>query len=232
MRILSWNIHHGTDEKNQPCLEGLAAAIRAEHPDVVLLQEVDRNCTRTNQIDQAAKLGELTNLQAHFGSAFDLQGGHYGQAILSRYPVSDLQIHRLPSSEDDEQRVLVRAKVETPHGPWIIATAHLDATNAPRRHVQAQMVADILLKSPLPVVLAGDFNAPPSEATMKVFAQAPWLLGTKAGKSPFTSPAVQPTAEIDHFVLRGLRFNEKLAILEKPGLSDHRPVLATVTSPN
>lgn len=229
LRVLSWNIHHGEDASGQIVIDKIAAYIREQKPDVVLLQEVDQQCERSGNIDEAKKIAEVTGLQASFGAAFDFQGGQYGQAILSRFPISDLQIHRLPST--DEPRVLVRAQIQTPHGPWIVASAHLDAANARRRHVQAQMVAEILQQSPLPVVLGGDFNAIPNESTMKVFTQAPWSLGVKAGK-PATEPAPAPINEIDHLILRGLNFNQAVAVLPEAKLSDHRPILAEVAPPN
>ena len=54
---------------------------------MVALQEVDNKTNRTGKIDQAAELSRLTKMFYIFGSNIEFQGGHYGNAILSRFPV-------------------------------------------------------------------------------------------------------------------------------------------------
>ncbi len=51
LRVLCWNIHHaeGTDGKLD--LSRVARVIKAAQPDLVFLQEVDRNTTRTGKVD-------------------------------------------------------------------------------------------------------------------------------------------------------------------------------------
>src|SRR5215207_8498273 len=77
LRVLSYNIHHaeGTDGKLD--LARIAGVIRAAEPDLVAVQEVDRDTTRTNKVDQTAELAKLTKLHGEFAKAIDLQGGGY-----------------------------------------------------------------------------------------------------------------------------------------------------------
>src|SRR5688500_2206377 len=77
LRVLSYNIHHaeGTDGKLD--VARIAGVIKAAGPDLVAVQEVDRNTTRTNKVDQAAELARLTGLHGEFARAIDLQGGQY-----------------------------------------------------------------------------------------------------------------------------------------------------------
>src|SRR5689334_21597772 len=86
LRVLTYNIHHseGTDGKLD--LPRVVWVIKAARPDVVMLQEVDRNTTRTGKVDQTAELARFTGLHAEFGKAIDLQGGGYWLAVLSRFP--------------------------------------------------------------------------------------------------------------------------------------------------
>lgn len=56
-------------------------------PDLVALQEVDQKTGRSSGIDQAAELGHLTGMHWVFGKAMDYQGGGYGLAVLSRFPI-------------------------------------------------------------------------------------------------------------------------------------------------
>ncbi|ULT41286.1 endonuclease/exonuclease/phosphatase family protein [Niabella defluvii] len=78
-------------------LEAVADAIKKERPDVVALQEVDINTGRSGKVNQAAQLALKTGLKSfYFAKAIDHDGGDYGVAILSKYPLSDMKTYRLP----------------------------------------------------------------------------------------------------------------------------------------
>ncbi len=47
--------------------------------------EVDQNVQRSGVVDQAAELGRLTEMVSLFGGIIDLQGGKYGNAVLTRF---------------------------------------------------------------------------------------------------------------------------------------------------
>ena len=108
LRALSYNIHHGRGGDDQVDLERTAKVINDCHPDLVALQEVDCRTQRTGGIDQTAELAKLTGLHAQFARQIDFEGGQYGQALLSRWPLSDLQIHWLPGEPERE-----RGRIET-----------------------------------------------------------------------------------------------------------------------
>ena len=62
-RIMTYNIRHGTPTDNEHInIAATAAAIAAESPDFICLQEVDKNCGRSGNVDQAAYLAEATGL--------------------------------------------------------------------------------------------------------------------------------------------------------------------------
>src|SRR5205085_9000055 len=85
LHVLVYNIHAGKDAKGVDSLERVAALVKETAADVVLLQEVDRNTTRSGNVDQVATLTHLTGLYGEFGKSLDYQGGDYGIAILSRW---------------------------------------------------------------------------------------------------------------------------------------------------
>jgi len=80
LRVLSYNIHHGEGTDGKLDLVRIAKIIRQVDPDVVTLQEVDRNVRRSESVDQPAQLAELTDMQVRFGANIELQGGQYGNA--------------------------------------------------------------------------------------------------------------------------------------------------------
>ena len=89
IRVLTYNIHHaeGTDGKIDP--NRIADVIRAENPDVVCLQEVDRNMTRTGGMDMPALLAARLGMNVAFGPNLEIQGGHYGNATLTHIQSSN-----------------------------------------------------------------------------------------------------------------------------------------------
>lgn len=228
LRVLTWNLHHGVGEDGKLDLARIAKVITDQQPDIVLLQEVDKNCTRSGQVDEAAELARLTQMKFVFGKAMDLQGGEYGQAILTKEEPANLKVHPLPSS--GEPRIAVSITLNSPLGQITVASVHLDAVDEARQLAQAQVCAAALLASPNPVILAGDFNAKPDSRTVANFAQAPWTIVPKEAPTA-TFPAAKPTSEIDYIILRGLQAAKPATVVAEAGASDHRPVLGVVTLP-
>ncbi|MEO0017852.1 MAG: hypothetical protein RLZZ522_1135 [Verrucomicrobiota bacterium] len=226
--MLTWNIRHGVREAGKLDLVRIAKIITAQQPDIVVLQEVDKNCTRSGQVDEAAELARLTQMKFVFGKAMDLQGGEYGQAILTKEEPANLKVHPLPSS--GEPRSAVSITLKTSLGQITVASVHLDYADEARQLAQAQVCAAALLASPNPVILAGDLNSKPDSRTVANFAQAPWTIMPKE-TSAATFPAAAPTSESDYIILRGLQAAKPATVVAATTGSDHRPVLGVVALP-
>jgi endonuclease/exonuclease/phosphatase family metal-dependent hydrolase len=224
IRVLCWNIHHGVGEDGKLDLPRIAALIKARQPDVVALQEVDNRCRRSGSVDQVAELAKLTGMTGVFGKAMDHDGGEYGQAILSKHPIGETKIHRLPG--DGEPRIGFEALVTIGGKPLRMVSVHLDHQQDQRRLKQAETLAALLEKSGPPVILAGDFNDVPGSPVLKAFATR-WTAMAK--KDPvFTCPAGKPTVEIDHVFLHGFEPKGLLEVLPEAVASDHRPIAGVV----
>lgn len=224
IRVLTWNLHHGVGEDGKLDLERIAKVILDAKPDIVALQEVDSDCHRSGHVDQTAELAKLTGMHGAFGAAMPYDGGEYGQAILSRYPLAQTAIHRLPG--EGEPRIAFEATVSIDGKPLRMITVHLSYEQNDRRLKQVQSLIKALAKSPTPSVLAGDFNDVPKSPALKLLDDA-WLAVPKAGNG-LTSPANKPRAEIDHIYLRGLAVKGTAEVLAESVASDHRPVMAVI----
>lgn len=231
LRVLSYNIHHaeGTDGKLD--LARIAGAIKAAEPDLVAVQEVDRNTTRTDKVDQAAELAKLTGLHGQFARAIDLQGGEYGQAILSRWPLKSVKTHVLPGKKGQETRIAVEVKVEPGDGrpPLTFVGTHFQHDDPATREQQAAKVNELFGSADGPVILAGDLNATPDSKPMKLIAEK-WSFATAPDKGLLTIPAGMPRRQIDFVLYRPAgRFRVVEAkVIAEPVASDHRPVLAVL----
>jgi endonuclease/exonuclease/phosphatase family metal-dependent hydrolase len=227
LRVMSWNLHHGVGEDGKLDLERIAARIREQKPDLVVLQEVDKQCRRSKSVDQAAELAKLTGLTGAFGKAMDHDGGEYGQAILSKHPLGETKVHKLPG--DGEPRIAFEAVVKLGEGDGEtlrLVSVHLDHQQDARRLKQAETLVAALSATKEPLVLAGDFNDVPESPVIKVFGGA--LTVVEKNGEKLTCPAAGPKVEIDHFFVRGLKAVSPVTVLPEAVASDHRPLVVTV----
>lgn len=232
LRVLTYNIHHGEGTDGKLDLPRVAGVVKAARPDVVLLQEVDRNTTRTGKVDQAAELARLTGLHAAFGKAIDLQGGGYGLAILSRFPLAGVKTDPLPGKAGQEARIVMRAAVEPGDG-WPTVTVlntHFQHDDGPTREAQAAKLNELFGAAEGAFVLGGDLNAAPGSAPIRAL-QKHWSFATEpGGKGLLTIPSDVPREQIDYVLYRpaaAFRVTES-RVIDEPVASDHRPVLAVL----
>src|SRR5436190_587635 len=94
LRALTWNIHKcigGLDHAYRP--ERIAHVIAHYEPDLVFLQEVDHGVKRSRHDHQAEPLAKLLGYRhhAHVPNVKVPGGGNYGNAILSKFPLLDVE---------------------------------------------------------------------------------------------------------------------------------------------
>ena len=222
IRVLSYNIKHGRGNDGQVDLVRTATVIRRLNPDVVALQEVDNQVQRSGSVDEARRLSELTGLRHYaFGSFFSFQGGEYGMAILSRYPLSEIQNLRLPDGA--EPRTSLLATVAAPIR-FRLAGVHFYRTEE-ERSAQATTLLKAVKGNEFPHIIAGDFNSRPDSPVLQLFSD--WEIPNK-GDDHFTFSSDQPRSEIDFIIARPAAAFDFLVtdVVNEPIASDHRPVVA------
>ena len=172
VRIMSYNIRHGSPihhDIKEIHLDSIAAAINAQKPDLVALQEVDVNTGRSGQdLDEAKELGKLTGMNYFFSRSIDFDGGAYGVAVLSRVPIQEYQRFPLPMPDTTgEARSVAMVTVEVLPGIKIhFASTHLDL-KVDNRMAQVNELIALSGKSKYPLIIAGDFNAFPNSGEIK-----------------------------------------------------------------
>ncbi len=229
IRIVSYNIRHGRGMDDSVNLARTAAVLRTLSPDIVGLQEVDRGVRRSGSADEPAVLGGMLGMQHAFGAFMPYQGGEYGLAILSRFPITWSAAVRLP--DGNEPRVALVAELRLPDGRSIaVVDVHFDwVSNDSFRIKQATALTSVLDTLSIPYVLLGDFNDEPGSRTLALF-QARAAEVRKPATDHFTFSSTEPAKEIDFvFVAPAAKWLPKGArpVTERIA-SDHRPVVAEV----
>ena len=229
LRVLSYNIHHGEGVDGKLDLARIASVIRSVEPDIVALQEVDQKVARTQGVDQPEELARLTKMQVVFGGNIALQGGAYGNAVLSRLPILRHANHKLPCLDNGEQRGVLELQVELPGNsqPLRVLATHLDHRRSDQeRMASAKMIHELTVKqTDLPALLIGDLNDTPESNVLSEFGKL-WI---RANEKPLsTIPVTKPTRQIDFILFRPKDrwIVTETKVLDEAIASDHRPILA------
>lgn len=229
LRVMSYNIHHGEGLDRRLDLERIAKLITGARADLVGLQEVDRGCERTQQRDLPAELAKLTGLHVAFEKNIAYQGGDYGNAVLTRFPIKSTKNTHYKMLQPGEQRGVLQLILDVQGRDVLFMSTHLDyRPNDPERALNAGELKQIVAAAgTTPVILVGDFNSAPGSALharMKAFLTDAWeAVGQGDG---LTIPVRKPAKRIDYvFVSPGAIEPLKMEVLRSEA-SDHLPVIA------
>ncbi|MCP4093239.1 MAG: hypothetical protein GY747_07300 [Planctomycetes bacterium] len=231
IKVMSYNIRHGQGTDGVFDLQRLADVINKEQPILIALQEVDSGTERSSGVEQETELAALTGMHAAiFGQAIPYQGGSYGDAVLSQWPIVDSDVFLLPAEPHHEKRVAVAVVVEEPETGRRIrfVGTHLDHTNNPSdRIAQAHAINAKLLPIDIPTLLVGDLNADPDSQPMKVLFDAGWQPADPSHQPTF--PSKEANVKIDWFLNQpgqGASLKD-YRVLNEPIASDHCPLVVT-----
>ncbi|ACU04731.1 DUF6528 family protein [Pedobacter heparinus] len=210
-------------------LQTIANVITAQNPDLVCLQEVDKYTNRSGtSINQAEELGKLTGMYYYFSKAMDFDGGEYGDAILSKWPLYEITRYVLPAGTGEPRQMAV-IRTEKNGAMFNFAGTHLDHLGpaAGNSLLQATAINNIVTGISYPFILGGDFNEIPSSVTIAKLKEK-FTLGC-ISSCPATHPSNAATRSIDYFMSRPGGFNVLSYGTINTLASDHLPVVATVT---
>ncbi len=262
LRLVCYNIAHtrGLVPKNwngEPAVTRLARIDRIAElltetdADVVVLNEVDFDCSWSHHVDQAEQIAlkagypyvaRQRNVEARFlGWTWN-----FGNAVLSRYPLRELQPLEYPPVSAVESFIAGRKRgmvcvVHHPKQPFRIVPIHLSHRSETIRCESIEILTTLAKNSGLPVIFAGDFNSTPegfpnhqkdeagrnaielidkSEAFLRRPIEAP-------SEPQLTFTSESPHQLIDWIVIPDTwTFNNYQAIDTQ--LSDHRPVVTDI----
>lgn len=167
---MTWNVwwRFGTEWRRRG--DAIEATISACEPDLVGLQEA----WATGETDQAAELAAVLGMHSAFGRGSlppapdpvehaEQEGVDVGVGLLSRWPVVESRVHRLPAVHHPPP-VAIEAEVVHPLGPLrvLVATTEWEPEFRDDHIAQGAALGSLLagrVDDPRPALLLADLNA-------------------------------------------------------------------------
>lgn len=234
-QLITYNIHKGiggVDRRYRP--ERIIETLQHYRPDLLLLQEVDEGVPRSRHHRQVDLLGDALELPHRaFQANVRLRTGAYGNAILSRFPLTDVEHLDLTIPLKKRRRALVaHCRIHGHDGhshTLLIVNSHLGLAGF-ERNIQIRRIleSEVLRRvhHQTGVIIAGDMNDVWHGQGRRLFVPA----GFHAAHGPIrTFPAAMPLRALDRIYFRGsLRLHgahaSHTAVARRA--SDHLPLIA------
>ena len=206
-------------------LTDMADCILRSTADVVCLQEVDRGAARSNQVDMPARLSEMTDLKHHyFIKIRDFQGGEYGTAILSRYPITENCTIHYPVTVATQGTSCGYVKLDIEGTPVTMYNTHLsvesEEANTDTLRCLRDVLADLRDRNET-FICCGDFNTSPQ----KVAHFIPWVTFAHQGLITYADRSIDHILGYGHVVFENTRTMDT----QIHRTTDHNMVLTNVT---
>lgn len=158
LRIVTWNVHRARDPEQ--LARGVLASPTISRADVLLLQEVEADPGES--ATRAQRLAAALDMTWIYVPARIEGAGTHGLAILSRHPIADPRVMRLPHASaafNERDRIAIAAEIELGTVRVTVVDVHLDVRIGPIDRVRQLHPAVITL--PDAVAVGGDFNTNP-----------------------------------------------------------------------
>ena len=240
LRVVTLNIHKGLSQFNRRVvIHDLREGLRALKADLVFLQEV-AGLNQRHALRFAAWPGESQHeflageeLQHVYGRNAVHQYGHYGNAVLSRFPIlssenEDVSDHRF------ERRGLLHTVVKVPgwkrnlHCVCVHLSLHERGRGRQLDAIAARM--EEIADNQMPIIVAGDFNDWRQRASgiLEKKLGMTEVSVAAGGRHSRTFPSLLPLLRLDRIYVRGFKVLKTQVHRGAPWsqLSDHLAVSA------
>ncbi|MEC5387892.1 endonuclease/exonuclease/phosphatase family protein [Uliginosibacterium sp. H3] len=244
LKVLTVNVHKGFTVFNRKfILPELRDAVRAEHVDIVFLQEVQGShehhaarFTNWPELPQYEFLADQIWKDFAYGKNAVYPHGHHGNAVLSKFPIVAYE-NRDVSMNTHEKRGLLHCEIKLPgHAEHLHAIcAHL-GLREDHRQKQLQLMGKIIdtqIPATAPIIVAGDFNDWRMRGHSVILQRLRLheVFAGNHGKPARTFPARWPRLRLDRIYTRNLVSSKAQVLSSRPWshLSDHAALSAEVS---
>jgi endonuclease/exonuclease/phosphatase family metal-dependent hydrolase len=228
VRVATYNIHRGRGLDGRTRLERIAAVLATIDADIVALQEVVG--ASPMKPGQAAELGAALGMGWVMAATRHLRTAHFGNVVLSRFPVRHHVQHDL-TWQTCEPRNVQRVDLEVGSHLLHLYNVHLGTALLERRHQAARLATLVHDKRVTgPKIVLGDFNEWARGLATDILAQRLHSVDLRQHlRRKRTYPGFFPILHLDHIYYEG-RVEVVKVTLPRDRLtliaSDHLPLVA------
>ncbi len=223
LRVATYNIRLGLEQG----LSAVANVLSSLDVDVVALQEAGVNWVMGEPVDQPQVVSQHLGL-GHVVFTTTITRGevhHFGHALLSRFPILDVEHVDCPRHRDEPRRYTI-ARLALPNGTtttivWV-HLSHLDDERTSQVDALFERLTTLSAHTPR-LILLGDLNEPTPALLESRFARA-GLTDSGAQENALTFPSGHPTDRRDVIAFKGFTPLAPLRIVDSRA-SDHRPIV-------
>jgi len=159
MRVVSWNIHWGCGKDGRIRIHAIIDVLRKLNPDVICLQEVAANHP---ELEGSATANQFKQLAGAFGGFHAIEHAPseiyrnnvprlFGNLILSKYRITQVQRHMLPWPADSGRpgmpRGALEAVLDAPGAKLRLVTTHLEYYSPLQRMAQVRRLKELHLEA-------------------------------------------------------------------------------------
>lgn len=261
LKVLTYNIAHGRGlaesnwdggdaDQRIDRLQEIASVLKKANADVVILNEVDFDCSWSNGVNQAEFLATEAGYsyraeQRNLDFRILLWRWKFGNAVLSRYPLTNAQVVDVPGYSAIEtllagQKRALRVDVKLGGNDVCVIAAHLCHRSETIRAESAEALLGVARSFGGNTIIAGDLNSSPPEFRKTADSDVN-AISTLDDSNMFQRRPVQPPTSLEQFTFR---FGEVQTVIDwiliprtatyldyqviDTDLSDHRPVAAEI----
>ncbi len=218
LKIASFNIAAGRYDRD---LLKICSDITQADADILGLQEVDMFVNRSGRIDMAKEIAERSYYPYHaFARAIDHDGGEYGTAVLSKYPIESFEILPLDSNSlPIEMRSVGIAKIDVSGHTVNFINTHTAYESSEAILCHFTQLRTLLSKFDS-YIMTGDFNS--NDYTLFSMLENSRIANNASNELPSFTPDGKG---IDNIVM-SKDWTYTTPTLGKEGSSDHRIISA------
>ena len=244
LRVATYNVRGCLGMDRQRSEARIAEVIASMSADIVGLQELDFGRSRSAGADQAAVIAAELGWKYFFHPAMRNGDEQYGDAIISRLPLTLHRAAELPGAAPwycREKRVAIWVETETALGRVQFINSHF-GLGREERFAQAQLLIGPEWLGSIPkgaaAVLLGDFNSRRTSRTYRLIAQHLRDVRNlvQPARAHRTFPTRFPSLAVDHIFINRALHPTDLRVHRTPLAriaSDHFPLVAELaTSPD
>ncbi len=220
IKIMSFNTQHCKNFITKKIdYDSIVNLIKKYDVDIIGLNEIFGNFIVKGQ---AEKIANKLGYHCYFGKATNIAFRKYGNAIISKYPILNTEIIKIPKinkfGKGYQKRSILKANIFVKGKVLHVYVTHLGLNNEEKINGISTIIKNISDRN---TILMGDFNMTPNNNNMDKIK----LINTD--KYNNTWPSVKPKYKLDYiFVSKDIKFF--LSDVVNEIISDHLPCITGI----